>query len=226
MIISHEYKFIFIKTAKTAGTSIEVFLSQFCGKLDILTPIYPQVEGHIPRNYLGFFNPFPEFIYGRGSAKTINQLLTRRKYWNHIDAQSVKCRTSPSIWNSYFKFCVERNPWDKTMSHYYMVNDRLGGDMSFDDYLKKGKLCVNYPRYMGQDGNILVDKIIKYENLSDGLSNVFSSLSIPFSGDLGVRAKSEHRKNNKPYQDFYSHKQKVLVEKAFEKEIEISDYTF
>jgi len=39
MIISHKHKFIFIKTRKTAGTSIEIFLSQFCGKADILTPI-------------------------------------------------------------------------------------------------------------------------------------------------------------------------------------------
>jgi len=39
MIISHKHKFIFIKTRKTAGTSIEIFLSQFCGKNDTLTPI-------------------------------------------------------------------------------------------------------------------------------------------------------------------------------------------
>ncbi|MEL6382956.1 MAG: chondroitin 4-O-sulfotransferase, partial [Cyanobacteria bacterium J06626_18] len=33
MIISHEYKFIFLKTRKTAGTSIEIALSKFCGPL-------------------------------------------------------------------------------------------------------------------------------------------------------------------------------------------------
>jgi len=42
MIISHKYKFIFIKTVKTAGTSIEVFLNNYCGEEDIITPIHPK----------------------------------------------------------------------------------------------------------------------------------------------------------------------------------------
>ena len=39
MIISHEHKFIFLKTKKTAGTSIELALSQLCGPDDVIPPI-------------------------------------------------------------------------------------------------------------------------------------------------------------------------------------------
>lgn len=39
MIISHKYKFIFVRTRKTAGTSIEIGLSRFCEKEDVITPI-------------------------------------------------------------------------------------------------------------------------------------------------------------------------------------------
>ena len=56
MIISHKHKFIFIKTKKTAGTRVKVYLSQFCGSDDIITPIFPQEKNHKAKNYFGRFN--------------------------------------------------------------------------------------------------------------------------------------------------------------------------
>ncbi|MBC8051351.1 MAG: hypothetical protein H7X92_14570, partial [Chitinophagales bacterium] len=38
MILCHEHKFIFLKTRKTAGTSVECALSAFCGPEDVITP--------------------------------------------------------------------------------------------------------------------------------------------------------------------------------------------
>ncbi|MCL2930743.1 MAG: hypothetical protein MGG11_00075 [Trichodesmium sp. MAG_R03] len=89
MIISHKYKFIFLKTKKTAGTSIEISLSRFCGDDDIITPIdftdeaIRKLLGQKPQNYLDFRN--------------------------HITSQEVLKKIEPSIWNTYYKFCFERN---------------------------------------------------------------------------------------------------------------------
>ena len=44
MIISHSRKFIFIKTFKTGGSSLEIALSKYCGKGDILTELDPPEE--------------------------------------------------------------------------------------------------------------------------------------------------------------------------------------
>jgi hypothetical protein len=229
MIISHKYKFIFIKTTKTAGTSIEVFLSQHCGPDDVLTPIRPPVAPHVARNYMGLWNPLPEIVsdYGLKRFRSIlTRFLKRRKFYNHIPARTVKQLVSPEVWNNYFKFCVERNPWDKTLSHYHMVKDRSGGNLTFDQYLQKGRFSVNYPIYCDGRGGLLVDKVVKYESLMDELGAIFGKLGIPFDGSLGVKAKSEHRKDRTPYQQIYTERQKEIVAKAFRIEIEMHGYKF
>lgn len=80
--------------------------------------------------------------------------------------------------------------------------------------------------YTDQSGKFLLDKAIKYESLMDELGKIFHSLGIPFEGSLGVHAKSEHRKDRRPYQELYSDEYKMVIEKAFEKEIQMHGYTY
>lgn len=223
MIISHKYKFIFIKTRKTAGTSIEVFLSQFCGEKDIVTPIIPHVEPHVARNYKGYYNIFDD---GKLSLKQIySKLYERNKFYNHIPARLVKKRIGKRVWNDYFKFCVDRNPWDKTLSQYHNMNHTKGGNLSFEEYINNRRFPYNFPHYT-EDNIVIVDQILKYETLMDDLSIIFTRLGIPFSGTLGVNAKSEYRTDRTPYQQVYSKEQKEIIEEFFKEEIKLLNYSF
>jgi hypothetical protein len=226
MIISHKHKFIFIKTVKTAGTSIEVFLSQHCGDADVLTPVVPHVEPHVARNYQGYWNPIPQMLAYRGWARlaVLKRYVKRKKFFNHMPAKAVRATIPADVWNSYFKFCVERNPWDKVLSGYHM--DQSKRTRSLDEFLRKGRLPINYPIYCDNDGKLLVDEVVHYESLMDGLGRVFGKLGIPFNGTLGINAKSEHRKDRTPYQQVFNNAQKDLVAKAFAKEIEMHGYVF
>lgn len=229
MIISHKFQFIFVKTGKTAGTSIEIYLSQYCDQNDIITPIWPEDKRHLPRNYKGFFNPLPEIISGNSTnaIKALKESLKRRKYYNHIPANIIRERTSKKIWTNYFKFCVERNPWDKTLSHFYMVKSRSNIELSFDEYISRGRFCINYHLYTEKNGcDIIVDRVVKYENLEEELGDIFASLEIPFDGKLNIHAKADYRLERKPYQKFFSAKNKNIIAKAFEKEIQMHGYTF
>ncbi|MEM9448053.1 MAG: sulfotransferase family 2 domain-containing protein [Cyanobacteria bacterium P01_E01_bin.6] len=230
MIISHRYKFIFIKTKKTAGTSLEVFLSQHCGDDDVFTPIFPPVDPHVARNYSGMWNPLPEIIQNRGREirSSIRKVVHRKKFYNHMSAQDVQNRISQNTWKNYYKFSIERNPWEKVLSHYHMLNEREGNVLSLDEYLNRGSLnyCFNYPLYTNSKGDLLLEKIIRYESLNHDLGHVFQQLGIPFDGTLSVKAKSAHRKDRKPYQDVFTLQQKELIDAVFAKEIEMHGYTY
>jgi len=233
MIISHKYKFIFIKTKKTAGTSIETYLSKYCDTKDIFTPIIKEKEtkGHKPRNYIGYFNPKTEINYinknlSNGSEKqrlitqSIIESIIGRKFYNHIPAFKVYTRISKKIWNNYFKFCVERNPWDKTLSDFYWLNKYR--PLTFDDYVKEGNFIFNYQFYMDvSNKKIIVDRIIKYENLNEELNEIFDWLNIPFDGKLKIYAKSKYRKDKRPYQKIFQKEYRNyldLIGEVFKKE--------
>lgn len=229
MIISHRHKFIFIKTVKTAGTSIEVFLSRACGDFDVVTPVWPAEPQHQPRNYRGRWNPMRELFQNanpHGPLGTAKDLFRGNRFYNHMPALLTKCRIDPDTWDSYTKFCVERNPWDKTLSHYHMISDRLGGEYTLDDYMQKGHYCLNHPKYLDHKGNLLVDKVIRFESLMDDLGALFEQLGIPFDGSLGVKAKSSHRKDSRPYQEVFSDEHAQQVARVFSKEIKLHGYQF
>jgi hypothetical protein len=144
-----------------------------------------------------------------------------------MPAFEVQKRVARDVWNSYFKFCVERNPWDKVLSHYHMHAAREGGPLSLDEYLTRGRFPINFFRYTDRSGRkIIVDRILRYENLLTELGEVFSQLKIPFEGTLGLQAKSGYRADRRPYQEVFNDKQRRIVEKAFTKEIELHAYRF
>lgn len=244
MIISHKYKFIFIKTRKTAGTSIELFLSNLCADKDIITPIFEHGSNlkeykNKPQNYQEYFNPIPEIIkYGNAissknnhyrlcSSNPIKDFLKKRQFYNHIPAFRVRERIPPKIWQDYYKFCFERNPWDKTISHFYFMNG-ANEKQSFEEYISGNSFPWNYPLYTNPLNNneIIVDYVAKYENLTAELTRIFDKLNIPFDGELSVRAKGKFRKDKRPYQEVFSNKHRDLIEEKFSQEIKLHGFTF
>lgn len=240
MIISHKHRFIFVKTAKTAGTSLEVFLAKHCGEDDIITPTFPLVDGHRPRNYRKSFWPFPElfsFNYPRDKSlfcerrfftpvQTFRDCVKRWRYHEHIPARVLKMRVDPEVWDSYHKFTIERDPWDKTISHYHMQRSYREGELSFDEYLDEGVFAVNYPFYTDRDGAMLVDQVIRYEHLAEELGELCKRWGIPYEGSLGVRAKGGYRTDHRPYTEVYTPEQAERVGKIFERETALHGYRF
>lgn len=240
MIISHKYKFIFIKTGKTAGTSLQQYLYPYLDKEDVIRTggLYPE------QNARGFYIPYPDllqFMLFPSTGPPNHRRLwrvgmdfhRRLKFYGHLPAFVARQRVPNHIWNNYFKFCVERNPWDKTISHYYFLKNgrrkRHATSFMFDDYMNEENKPLNYPFYTDLRGKIIADRVIYYENLNKELSEVFNHLGIPFEGVLGIKKNTWQRKNKIPYQEFFSgdYEQYInVIRETFKKEIELHGYEF
>jgi len=242
MIISHKYKFIFLKTQKTAGSSIEIFLSQFCDKDDILTPIgegedIRTKQNTSPQNYLNPKLSSKILLLMQNASKPIWPLIKKSSYlrslksekvfFNHMTGHEVREKIGREIWNSYYKFCFERNPWEKLVSGYFWSNRGAEFDeLLFDDYFNSGSYLnfYDYPIYTYQD-EVIVDFIGKYENLKEDLLKVCNKIGIEFDGDL-PKSKAKYRPKNHHYSYYYNDKNRELVQNIFKKEIELLGYTF
>ncbi|MEM6252385.1 MAG: sulfotransferase family 2 domain-containing protein [Cyanobacteria bacterium P01_D01_bin.156] len=231
MIISHKHKFIFIKTTKTAGTSVEIALSRFCGEDDVVTPLMQKDEvmrkeygGHGPQN---FERACKLTEYSKGDWWRLLSQGKRSKvslFWNHITANQIKSRISPDQWDSYYKFCFVRNPWDRAVSRYFWNIERDGIHENLDESLKNNNPNSNFGIY-SINGQVVVDFVGKYENLMADFMTICQTLKIPFDGEL-PRAKSTSRKTKKHYSEILSSAQAEYIRQKCSQEVELFGYQY
>ncbi len=233
MILSHTHRFIFLKTSKTAGTSIEIALSRFCGPDDIVTPI--SVEDEDIRKSVGGrpSQTYPAKKTQYGPADWFRYWFKGKEkqyFYNHIPARKLKQRLDPEIWRHYYRFCVVRNPWDRVISQYFWRYRSLPEDQwpSLDDFLSsrhvRSLMRKGYNLYT-INGEVQVNRICRYENLAEDLETVRQELGLPEPLEL-PGAKAGHRKDKRHYRDIFTPRQRDRVAAIFADEIRLMNYTF
>lgn len=161
MPISNNLKTIFVHIPKNAGESIEKTLDMYGFK------------DKDPKKKLWGFED--------NNKRVVLQHLTAQKLKNYY--------VSDSIWNSYFKFAVIRNPFSKAVSEFNWFLT-YGPQISFREWCESlpYRLEINnkiHPRETGhnieqykfvtdKEGSFLVDKILFFEDLS----NEFKTLAV------------------------------------------------
>lgn len=221
MIVSHRYKFIFIRPAKVASTSIEMALREICGQDDILTTSpgrnHSRLLGNSPLRHIGapIRHAFPG-LFG---------------YWHHMPARKVRRMIGEDIWNSYFKFSVERNPWDRQVSLYYHRALKNNRNINFQTFMTSPIYHIfhhvklnNYDTY-AIDGKIAVDYVMRYENLDEELLKIMGILGVKEHVKLG-KFNSDWRKQKHDYRNYYNDNTRDLVARWYKREIEAFGYNF
>lgn len=191
MIISHRYKFIFIKTRKTAGTSIEIALSKLCDEKDVVTELGEKEEIKERFGYTGARNfRVPAMQW---TVSDIMKLPLRGTpvFTSHCPAVYVRDRVPRRVWEEYYTFVFERNPYDRIVSQYFW-NTRHTHE-SIHEYIERAAeyRLSNWKMYTDGD-EIIVDHVARFENLSEELDAISCKLGLPAPIDL-ARAKTEYR---------------------------------
>ena len=124
MIISHKNRFIFLKTQKCAGTSVEMALCTICGPDDVITnwgaedsEIQKQLDCQ-PRNFLIPMEYRPKFWRLKQMAGLRNSHVGLN-YFSHMPASKIRKCMDESLFDSYRKMTIVRNPWDREVSLYF-----------------------------------------------------------------------------------------------------------
>ena len=237
MIISHRHKFIFVKTRKVAGSTIERVLAEQCGPEDIISPDPVPVEK--AQHYAGRFNPIPELVHTLSPlqhARTIRDWVKRPKYYCHLSSYSIRHRIGAKVWDNYFKFTFERNPWDKMVSFYYWYHRyriENGEPLpTFREHVLERANALHEDRRFPLDwkrytlgGEVAMDYIGRFENLEGDLATVFERIGLTKPPSL-PREKGNVRGDRRHYSEAYDDATRDRIAELFHREIEHFGYEF
>ena len=225
MIISHAHRFVFVKTRKTAGTSLEVMLASIAGDDAGVTPIWPEVAGHEPRNYMRVDNPLRSAALRARQRQLTGDAREHPAYFNHIPARGIRRRLGRRRWNSYFTFTFERNPWDKVVSEYFWRQGNGKTDGELRDFVLRGDFTSDFDMYSLDGETVGVDFVGRYEHLEDDLHRVLDRLGIDETKMALTREKGNFRPSDAQVDALFDDEMSRRVESVFAREIRAFGYS-
>src|SRR5210317_1096164 len=198
MILSHRHQFIYIKLRKVAGSSTEAWLGSILGPEDVK-------------------------IGSSGGVAAQNALSHPSQ--NHAPWMYVRDHW-PREWDTYFTWCVERNPWDKMVS-YYWHSRQLHPDNPLYSSFKRFVMSdqpssINDWDHYTDNDTIQVDQVVLYHTLYDQIS----TLGIPGWELLKDQQWLSHCRPKSPYQTYYDVESRLHIAEVYAKPIKEFNFQF
>ncbi len=214
MLVSHTHRFIYLKTVKTASTSVEVALEKYC-----LPPSDVLKQKLLTASETQFG------IVGARVSGAHNQ-----KWWNHMPGWSVKSLLPPEVWDGHYKFCNVRNPWDRAVSAFHFLNPGKN-DFSlealragFRDWLLGNQQLAPSHMVYASDDTLLVDGLIRYEALEADFAAVCETIGVP--APLLGRFKASKRPRDIPYVQYFDDETHAHIANREKFTIDLLGYRF
>ncbi len=210
-IVSFSHRFIFLKTRKTAGTSIQHTLLPFCKTPDVVTRVWTNL------------------VDGRKTG--IEEFATIQEIEKNFNLQREE----------YFSFGFTRNPFDLTLSRYfYQIKERriTGGPskIHFNQWVEEvylvgepgfphGRYFKDRSRFLLFDCNLnpTVDYIGRFESLQSDFEFIRKKIGLE-----GCHLVHHNRSNEVGigYRDWINQGNRERIADKFDFEIEYFGYRY
>lgn len=244
MLVSPKNKFIFFKSMKTAGSSIEMVLLNYCGENALCA------GSQISTADKSFEYP------PRNNKDHLDRVKFHAHTWPGLFKSKIK---NYNIFEDYKKVSVVRNPWDQIVSYYWYAMNSKSENIDFKNTLikksdSKRKAQIKFEKwfskvglynsymendlhhycppseYIGGINEKFIDEEIDYYIIFEDLNKSFREVAkkiIPEFGDESLpRLKTGNRKLKKHYSWYYNSYTRKKAEKYFVKTINKFNYKF
>ena len=206
-MISRKHNSIFVHIPKTGGASVEQM-------------IWSSEEKTVDNLWMGFIKP----NYNKYQTGGLQHLL----------ASQILTEVGEHLFLSSYKFSMVRNPFDKIVSQYAYMNKRKNlrefigmkeGD-SFERYLdliskkKHVQWEHQYKFIFDENGEILVDSVMRFEKFNEEVSALLERLNISFD-QIAHRNKGNRNKT----ESYFSKETYERVADMYAKDFRLFKYT-
>ncbi len=180
--------------------------------------------------------------FGAAYAKT--NVLERRHAapqlgLDHATAAMMRDRFGAELWDRLFVFTVVRNPWERVFSmfNYRRKVQEIPSSWRLSDYVARlSEAGPGTPHFLhhssrygasefilDEDGTVLVDYIVRFEDRRRGLEFVAEKIGAPSLGTLHLQRATA---SGDDYRAHYDPTAQDRVAKLYERDIRLFDYDF
>lgn len=188
VLVSHTNEFVFLKTRKTAGTSVEMCFEPAC--TGIGSPVVEETQTRISE-------------YGIVGARLVPEKKPKWLYWktnlwrSHVPAHKVKSALGAGVFDRYTKISCVRNPFDRCVSLFHWrgltEKDFASTKRSFNDFLKNQRWPDDRKVTHVNDAYV-IDHMIRFENLREDIEAVAKAVGVDIDPDALPHTKSTAQK--------------------------------